>query len=487
MKKYSLWLDIDNDNYPKLKSNIDIDVLIIGGGITGISVLYHLLNSKLKVCLVERNEIGRGITARTTGKITYLQGNIYNKLSKMYSPLVAKKYYESQKEAINIIKNIIKNNNINCDFVKQKSFLFANNIDDIKKLKENKILIESFGEKVNETAIPIDIPNYYSIVVSNTYYFHPLKYVQALAKKCYKGDNIYEHTNIIKIEKQDDYYLCYTNEFFIKAKKVVIASHYPYFINPFLFPLKGSLEKSYISAFKVANNKNASGINISKDSKSFRYHNNSIDNYLIYLNGSHNLANRFNNKNNFNYLLNESYQFNNKVDYLWSNTDIITNDYLPYIGKIKKDLYIATGYNTCGMTNGTLAGKIISDLILGVDNNYSSLFNPKRSMPIYGKLNVFKDIFCSAKPFLQNKLVTNKIFYDNNVFFKTIDGKKVGIYIDESGKEHIVYNTCPHLKCSLIFNEVEHTWDCPCHASRFDIDGKCIVGPSKKDITYKKN
>ena len=479
MKNYSLWLDnIDNDSYPKLDSNLDVDILIIGGGITGISTLYHLINSNLKVCLVERNKIGEGITARTTGKLTYLQGNIYSKIKKMYSFNVARKYYEAQKDGIELVKNIIKNNNIECDFTRQRSFLFASVFKDIDALKQEKELIEKFGEKVSEIKIPLSINNYYAISVSNTYYFHPLKYVKKLAKICYKkGQNIYENTNIIKIEKNNNYYTCYTNEYTIKAKKIVIATHYPYFLKPFLFPLKCSLEKSYISASIIEDKKDISGINLNNRSISFRYY----DKYFLYLNGTHNLCNSFNNKEKFNYLLKD----NKDITFYWSNTDIITNDYLPYIGKIDNDMYLATGYNTWGMTNGSLAGKIISDLILYNNNKYKTLFNPKRNMAIYGKLNIIKDIYSSAKPFIQNKIFKNKRYYSNNVIFKKINGKDIGVYIDKEKKEHIVYNKCPHLKCSLIFNEVEHTWDCPCHASRFDIDGKCITGPSTKDITYK--
>ena len=136
------------------------------------------------------------------------------------------------------------------------------------------------------------------------------------------------------------------------------------------------------------------------------------------------------------------------------------------------------------MTNGSLAGKILSDLIQQKNNKYKSLFNPKRSKSLISYLNIFKDIFYSAKPFIQNKVVKNKSYYSSNVLFTKINNKDVGIYIDELKKEHIVYNKCPHIGCSLIFNEVEHTWDCPCHSSRFDLDGKCIIGPSKKDITF---
>lgn len=482
MKNYSLWLDgIDNQNYPGLDKNIEVDVLIIGGGITGISTLYHLIDSKLNVCLVERNKIGEGITLRTTGKITYMQGNIYSKLTKIYNYDVAKKYYESQKDAIKLIKDIVTKNNIACNFTKQKSFIYASNKIEIEKLKKEQSLLESFGEKVIVSKIPLDIPNYYTIAVSNTYYFHPLKYLHALANICFlKGQKIYENTNIIRIDESNDYYLCHTKDFVIKAKYVVLATHYPYFLFPYLFPLKGTIEKSYICSSTINTPKDISGIS-TLSNKSFRYYQNN----LLYLDNTHNLAFKYNNKDNYKNLFNQNIKLSNNINHYWSNTDIITNDYLPYIGKLENNLYISTGYNTWGMTNGSLAGLIISDNILNKKNKYTSLFNPKRIKPLISYFNIFKDIFYNAYPFVYNKIIKNKSYYNKNVIFKKINGKNVAIYIDDFKKEHIVYSTCPHLKCSLIFNETEHTWDCPCHASRFTLDGKCIVGPSNKDITYK--
>lgn len=197
------------------------------------------------------------------------------------------------------------------------------------------------------------------------------------------------------------------------------------------------------------------------------------------------MAFRYNVKENFKPLLENLKKIKLKPSYIWTNEDIITNDFLPYIGKIDDNLYIGTGYNTWGMTNGSLAGKIISDLILNKENKYKNIFNPRREMPISNIVNITYDLFSSTKPFVENKLVKNKAFYTKNIKFAKRNGKNIAIYIDDHEKKHIVYNTCPHMKCSLIFNEVELTWDCPCHSSRFNLDGKCIKGPSKYDISYK--
>ena len=145
-------------------------------------------------------------------------------------------------------------------------------------------------------------------------------------------------------------------------------------------------------------------------------------------------------------------------------------------------MLIGTGYNTWGMTNGSIAGKILSDIILKRKNNYIELFNPKRGINLGKIINFPMIITSNIYSFTKSKLRKNKSWYPSNIKFETRNGKDIGIYIDENKKEHIVYNICPHLKCSLIFNQVEHTWDCPCHGSRFNYDGKNLYNPAFKDL-----
>ena len=479
MKKNTIWLeDINSEKSKSLNKNLDIDVLIIGGGITGLSTAYHLINSNLKVCLVEKNLIGHAVSSRTTGKLTYLQDNIYTKLNDK-----SKKYYESQNDAIKIVENIIKENNIKCDYEKVESYLYTDQdseIDNIKK--EEDMLIKMNVEYKKYDKLPINIDCKYAIGVKDTAVFHPIKYLNELKKIIIKNDiNIYENSNVTSIKKEDETYICEVNGNIVKAKKIVVATHYPFFLIPLMIPLRTYIEKSYISASFIDKDEKFSAITISQPIKSIRYH----KDYFIYLTGTHNLCIKCNCKDNFNNLIKDLSELNLKPNYIWSNHDIMTEDSLPYIGYIDDNLLIGTGYNTWGMTNGSLAGKILSDLILNKKNKYKNLFDPRRNKKIKDMIKYPMNMSYNIKAFTQNKLVKNKSWYSNNVKFTKINGKNVAIYIDENKKEHIVYNLCPHLKCSLIFNEVEKIWECPCHGSRFDIDGKCIFGPSKYDITYK--
>lgn len=480
MKFNSIWLDGVKDlNLSSLDNNLEVDVLIIGGGITGVSIGYHLLNSNLKVALVEANKIGHGVTSKSTAKVTFLQEDIYSKIKKATNYDKAKLYYESQKEAISIVNKIVETEKIKCNLERSNSYIFTQDENNLNKIIEEKDLLESFGEQVEEkTELPNGIECKKALEVTDTYTFHPLKYVNALSKILLKNNiDIYENTRIYSITDFNNYYICKANDYFIKAKKVVLALHYPYFITPFFFPLKVYLEKSYIGASKENKNSDFNAISVDKPVKSMRFYKNNKNNYRIFLYGSRNLCMKVNDEVHFSKL--KAFPF--EYEYLWSNIDIITSDSLPYIGKIKRDLFLATGYNTLGMTNSAIAGKVISDLILDKENPYTLLFNPKRGV----KLSKFPLILGSnMKSFVAEKLKPYKEWYGDRVRIEERNGKKVGIYLDENNNEHIVYLKCPHLGCNVIFNKEENTWDCPCHGSRFDIDGNVLEGPSNYSICY---
>ena len=476
MKKMSIWLNEKDEGYQEIDKNMEVDVLIVGGGITGLSTIFELKDSGLKTILVERNICGCGVTSRSTAKITYLQEKIYMNIRKS-SKDEASLYLKSQIEAVNKVKDIVKNYNIECDLKLVSSYLFTNEEKNIRKLEEEYDFLKANHVSVEKTKFE-GINNILALKVDNTYTFHPLKYINQLKEMM--RDNIYENSKVEKIDKIDGYYYSLVNGFVIKSKYVVIATHYPYFLIPFLMPFKTHVETSYIGAKKVREVKDISAINIDSDCISFRYYQNNNSKYLIYLFNSYSSCNIKSIKDNFDEL-NKLYKF----DYTWSNKDIITNDYIPYVGRIYKNddtLLMGCGYNTWGMTNGVLAGQILSDIILKKDNPYISLYAPHRRINFNKIVRLPIDIGCSMKAIIKS---TKGNVNNSKVIYTKRNGKSVAIYKDSNNKEHIVLNRCPHMKCGLVFNEVEMTWDCLCHGSRFTIDGKCIEGPSNFDIAFK--
>lgn len=463
MKKISIWKDTLNKktNFKKLDSNKEVDVLIMGGGITGISTYYQLKKTNLKVMLVERNKIGMGVTSNSTGKLSYLQNDLIDKIRNSFDDKTAKKYLKSQKEAIKLVTQIIDDEKINCDLEMVDSYLYTNQDNEIDKLKNLESFLKKDKIKIEHPETSL-IKSKYIIGVHDTYMFHPLKFVYGLINS---SDNIYENTSIIKIKETVNGYLCYTNENIIKTNWLIIASHYPFFNFPFFFPIKGSIETSYISASKSDYSK-VSLISYSNPFISIR----TYKDFLIYLSNSHDVNKKILAKDNFNELLKKLHDLHLEPDYLWSNNDIITNDGLPYIGEIKNKMLLATGYNTWGLATSVLAGKIIYDIILDNKNAYIELFNPNR-------INVDTIIGGISASFKSVIGYVNGLKRQDNVYYQDKIMKYQG---------YKVLQKCPHMKCKLLFNEIEKTWDCPCHGSRFDIEGHVINAPSNKDIKIDK-
>lgn len=497
MNKY-LWDITDKETYQALDKDTKTDILIIGAGMTGVSTALYLSKSKYSVTVVEGDLIGHGVTRGTTGKITYLQDNVYQNLDRIFGFETARQYYFSQKEAIELIKKNVTDYKLDCDFTRNSSYIFINDNKNSKKIYKEKDLLEKFGVLPANIELHVKVPfsldSKMSLEVNDTYVFHPLKYLYSLCNVISKSKNvkIHEHSMVKSIEKTDDGYTVLVNDHKVLAKKVVVCCHYPFFISPCYIPFKTHLEKSNIMAVPVSNITSNNAISIDKPINSVRYYVDGTDKCLIYLNNSHYLGNNLDEKQNKKIsisLLKQNFNIDEKqVKYFWSNYDLITADHLPYIGKVSGNndsFYIATGYNTWGMTNSTIAGRVIADLILYGESKYEDLFALNRAFNFRKCLNYFVDGMSSTKNYVLSKVKREFYFYPSNVHVVVKNFKRYGVFIDKEHKRHIVTLLCPHMKCSLFFNPIEECWECPCHGSKFDVDGNVLKGPSNVDIKVK--
>ncbi len=274
MKNYSIWEDIADIECPELKDNKEVQVLIVGGGITGISTLIHLKKDNLKVILVERNKCGYGTTGKSTAKITYLQERIYMNLRKNLNDTQAKNYLDSQRYAVNLIKDLIVKNKIDCDLKQVPSYLFTTKEDNIKKIEEEYNFLKNNGVDVTKVTNVFFNKNVkLALKVNDTYVFHPLKYINYWKNK-YK-DSIYENSKLEAIKKVKGGYVCLVNGKIIKTKYLVLGMHYPYFLKPFFLPTKSYVEASYIGA-KNTKGEDFSAINIDNPTISMRRDNNNF-------------------------------------------------------------------------------------------------------------------------------------------------------------------------------------------------------------------
>ena len=490
MKK-SLW---QKDNYDKnLKSveeNLNTDILIIGAGITGVTLAYNLLNSNKDVILIDRNKFFNEVTAKSTGKLTYLQDLKYQDIEKIYDFDTAKKYYESQKDAIKLVKKNVKDNNIDCNLKRTYSVTYTKEEKELYRFEKEMKFFDKLGvnySNFNDSIYDTDILKLIS--VNNTYVFNPVKYLNDLYEIIKKNKNIrmYENSIATKIRRENDKYIVNVNDYEITANTIVLACNYPFFTIPFLMPFKTYLEKSYITATKVDKIDNISAISTGNEVVSYRYDEDEKNKYFLYLTNSSKLSNKLNYELNYNTNSKSAKEITDKkTSYSWMNMDVMTNDFIPYIGRISnndKNVFIATGYNTWGMTNGTIAAKVISDLILKRKSKYENLFGVQRKINLIKIKNfAVNTLFSNIKAYSFSLIKKNPSWYKNYAVITKINGKRVGIYFDENGDKHIVSNVCPHLKCFLTFNKKDKTWDCPCHGSRFDTEGNSIKGPSVYNI-----
>lgn len=472
MNSQSLWQDIKINNSNAKKINNKPDILIIGGGITGLTLGYFLKDIDKSIMIIDKSKLGEGITSKSTAKINYLQGIIYQTIAKKHSKEKAHEYLNSQLEAISLIKGIIDKNRIKCDLEKVDSIIYTQEEKGIAKINQERKLLKTFNIDVSN----VQDENIKSgIKVKDTYVFHPLKYLQAITKIIQDKILIYEGITAYSIDKVGNNYEVKTSQGIISATQVVIACNYPFYIIPSLIPLKTYIKREYVNASTFEKVRNITALSIDKNLQSIRYY----KNYILY--GSN--SSRITDKTDYALEFKKSqidFQkiFHIKPTYTWMNQDLMSNDSLPFIGSISDNLYLASVFQAWGMTNGTLAAKIISDLINNKYNKYNKyvkLFDPKR-------LNISLITESCLGSFRYLKAYISAFLCKHNPYYIKINGLIYGYYKDSNNYLHRIKLVCPHMKCNLVFNEVEGTWDCPCHGSRFNKSGKVIVGPSTKDL-----
>ncbi len=427
----SVWSEnVKLPSFNKLCGNKKTDVLVIGGGLCGILCAYFLEKSGVSYILVEGNKIASGITKNTTAKITSLHGLIYDKLIKSFDKELAQKYLKANEEAVRDYSKLCKN--INCDFSKKSAYTYS--ISDREKIEDEVKAINSLGgmaDFCDNTELPFEISG--AICVKNQAQFNPLKFIAEISKNL----NIFEDTFIRDITPHKA--ICDNGE--IVAKKIIVTTHFPFINKHGSFFLKLYQHRSYVVALENA--EKLDGMYVDEDNKGLSFRN--FEQYLLLGGGGHRTGK---NGGAFNELIDFQKKFYPEatLSYQWATQDCMSLDGIPYIGQYSKmtpDLYVATGFNKWGITSSMVAAKILCDLIMEKENEYADIFSPSRNI-------------------LTPQLAANCFETLANFMIPTT-------------------KRCPHLGCSLKWNKAEHSWDCPCHGSRFDENGKLIDNPATGD------
>lgn len=493
----SYWIESTKDSekqYSKLSEDISVDVCIIGAGLVGITSGYYLADSNLKVAIIDRDNICSHVSGHSTAKITSQHDLFYDYLINSFGKDFARNYLQANEDAIARIKEIIDKEKIDCDFSNQDSYVYAYSKEELTDIHKEVKSVQSLGypcEFVKTLPLPIDSLG--AIKFPNQGQFNPRKYALALCDIIsQKGVSIYPNTIATKVEKNENGYIIYTDTHSIKAKHVILATHYPIINFPGFYFLKMYQSMSYvIAADTKCDLPEGMYINSSLPTYSFRttpYGNKKL---LIVAGSNHKTGEKINLENAYEILENKVKELypQSEILYKWCTEDCISLDKIPYIGdfsSIMPNLYVATGFKKWGITFSNVASKIITDKILGIENKYENLFLATRLQPLKNHEELGNMIKESMHSLVINKLKSiPDVLADvknNEGKIVEIDNQKVGVYRDENGKCFFIKPVCAHLGCELSFNNLEKTWDCPCHGSRYDINGNVIAEPAINNL-----
>lgn len=428
----SPWQDnIIAPSFPTLTNDIRTDVLVIGGGIVGILTSYFLHRNGISCTLVEKDRICSHATGNTTAKITFQHSLIFHKLIRDVGEHRAKMYYKANADALEIYKKMCRD--IDCDFEIKTNFVYS--VSARKKLEKELEAASRLGIDMGFTeSVPLPIDMVGAVYCKNQAQFNPLKFLYAIAENL----NIYENTFIRKVEGNT----AYTQGHKIIADNIVFATHFPFVDRHGFYFMKMHQSRSYVIALEKAPNIDGMYIDESDKGLSFRNYGD-----LLFIGGSnHRTGKKSEGWEKLRAFGKENYpEFEEK--YHWAAQDCMTLDSMPYIGQYSKKTarwYVATGFCKWGMTGAMVGATLLRDIICGVENSYVEIFSPQRD-------------------FIGANLALNSL--ETAVSFITPTTKR-----------------CSHLGCALKYNRTEHTWDCPCHGSRFSENGRVIESPANKSI-----
>lgn len=476
----SIWMDQSPKSFGnKLDKDIKRDIVIVGGGLAGVLTAYKLSKLGRKVTLVEANTLFSGVTQYTTAHITANQGYVYTDLPYKTAEL----YFKSQSQAIKEYENIINQNNIECDFVKTNDYLFT--IKQGKKLTKLYRRLIKFGAKVkytqNSELIGIKTKGY--TAMANQAMFNPIKFLNGLDLS---GVEIFENTRVVEIDTNKK--ILFTKQNNITADKIIIATNYPIVNIRGLYFIK--LYKSQSYAVAVKNPKKINGLYQSdiENGLTFRNYKDSV-----IIGGYDHRSGRIDSNDKLEKLRKDAktYFNNDAISHYWSANDCITYDGVPLVGSINKkhhDVYVITGFNKWGITNSMISSTIITDKIEEKENEFSEIFSPSRVNFSLGAflVNLWVTVISLMFKPLMPVFKSSKKLKNGEGDIISCEGKKA-VYKDDEGKLHINSPLCKHLGCALSFNPNTNTWDCPCHGSRYDIDGNIITAPAVFELDNDSN
>lgn len=501
MNTRPVWRETPVPRFRKLDRSAQFDVVVVGGGITGLSAAYQLKRAGKKVCVLERGRIGSVDTGHTTAHLTCVMDIRLTELAKKFGKDVARLCWEAGDEAIDTIESVSRREGIDCEFRRIPGCLHASLEKDEEKADKESEDLQAEADLARELGFDAEflakVPfvNRPGVRFANQAKFNPLAYLGGLAERI-DGDGcaIYEHTEADKFEADPLAVKC--GEHIVRADHLVMATHVPLtgkssFLSASLLQTKLYAFSTYVIGAAIPKGAlaEASFWDTSQPYYYLRIDAHRDSDYAIFGGLDHKTGQESEPQDNFDKLesLLKTIVSHVKVDHCWSGQVIETNDMLPLIGESSPDQFVATGFAGNGMTFGTLSGQMATDYVLGRENPWQDIFAVDRKKIIGGTWRYLRQNTDYPYYMLKDRLQPaegsspDEVGPNEGKILK-IDGKRVACSRDAGGKVTMVSAICTHMGCIVHWNDADETWDCPCHGSRFTPAGEKFAGPAERPL-----
>ena len=494
----SYWVDsISPPEFPPLAGEVEVDVAIVGAGIVGLTAARVLKDAGRTVAVVEMDRIVRGVTGYTTAKVTAGHSLIYQQLEKKHGPDTASAYARANEAALEQMARWIDEESIECDFERRTNYVYSEDAAELDSVEKEVEAARRAGLSVSlvrELDLPYEISG--AVALENQAQFHPRKYLAAFAQRVDgDGSYIFENSRVTDLHEGIPCEIETPNGR-VLARDVILATHYPFWDRGLLFP-RVHPKRSYAIAGPIEGGDAPAGMYISVDqpTRTIRTIPDGDRTLLMVGGNGHAAGQKYDTENDYRDLerwMKERFGIS-KVTHRWSTHDGMTVDLIPYAGTARRGsdhVYTATGFGKWGMTNGTAAAGVICDQILGRDNEFASLFDPHRMTVGASASKLATENAKVARHWVGDRIKHPQAGAFDDLAPGEASVERIGLghvagYRDDEGELHAVSAVCTHLGCIVTWNGAEKSWDCPCHGSRFDVDGRVLHGPALKDLEKK--